>query len=182
MGMDKKVKNKLHFDSYPAELEQVTAYTRKYSHIAEVKGHHFTQLVVNILLKWAQGLSWKRAYRVGTGIGNLLYRLKLRRDVAMTNLDIVYGDTKPPREKERIYRESMLNLGRVIINYLRLPYMEPDFWQNNWDWKNEEIIKEAFNRRKGVILVSGHIGMMELVGGKLGMCGYPIGLVLNVCQ
>ena len=166
-----------YFDSYPAPLEQVTAYARKYSQTAEVKGHQFTQLVIGLLLKWAQGLSWKTAYRLGTGIGNLLYRLRLRRDVALTNLDIVYGETKPPSEKERIYRESMLNLGRIIVNYLRLPHMGSSFWQNNWDWKNEEILKKAFDRKKGVILVSGHIGMMELVGGKLGKCGYPIGFV-----
>jgi KDO2-lipid IV(A) lauroyltransferase len=174
---DEKVKNDLRFDSYPAPLEQVTAYARKYSQTVDVKGHHFTQLVVSFLLKWAQSLSWKTAYRAGTGIGHLLYRLRLRRDVAMTNLDIVYGETKPRSEKERIYKESLLNLGRIIVNYLRLPYMGPDFWQNNWDWKNEEIVKDAYNRKKGVILVSGHIGMMELVGGKFGMCGYPIGVV-----
>ncbi|MCG6909072.1 MAG: lysophospholipid acyltransferase family protein [Deltaproteobacteria bacterium] len=177
METDKKANKNMWFDSYPAPFENVAAYTRKHSQTTEVEGYYFTKLLLNILLKWAQSLSWKTAYRVGTGIGNLLYGLKLRRDVAMTNLDIVYGETKPPFEKERIYRESLLNLGRIIVNYLRLPYMGPDFWQNNWDWKNEEIIKDAFNRKKGVILVSGHIGMMELVGGKLGMCGYPLGFV-----
>lgn len=177
METNKKEKKDLRFNSYPAPLEQVTAYARKYSQTTEVKGYHFTQLVVILLLKWAQGLSWRTAYRVGSGIGNLLYRLKLRRDVAITNLDIVYGTTKTLSEKERIYRESLLNLGRVIINYLRLPYMGPDFWQNNWDWKNEKILQDAYNRKKGVILVSGHIGMMDLSGGKLGMCGYPAGMV-----
>ena len=173
----KKVKKNIHFDSYPAPLEQVTAYARKYSQSADVKGYHFAKWAVRLLLKWAQSLSWKTAYRVGTGIGDLLYRLRLRRDVAMTNLNIVYGMTKTLSEKERIYRESMRNLGRVVINYLRLPYMGPEFWQNKCDWKNEEILKDAYNRKKGVILVSGHIGMMDLAGGKLGMCGYPAGFV-----
>ena len=172
-----KAQNDLYFDAYPAPLDRVTAYVRKYSPTAEVKGHWFIQFVIAILLRWAQSLSWETAYRVGTGIGNLLYKLRLRRHVAMTNLDIVFGATNPPSEKERIYRESMHNLGRIIINYLRLPYMQPEFWQRNWEWKNEDILKDAFNRKKGVILVSGHIGMMELVGGKLGMCGYPIGFV-----
>lgn len=177
MHTPNKTQNDLYFDAYPAPPDQVTAYVQKYSQTAAVKGHYFTQLVIAILLKWAQSLSWERAFRVGSGIGNLLYRLRLRRDVAMTNLDIVYGKTKPPSEKERIYRESLLNLGRLIINYLRLPYMEPDFWQHHWEWKNKEILRDAYQRKKGVILVSGHIGMMELVGGKLGMCGYPIGFV-----
>lgn len=177
METTKKVEKVFHFDSYPAPLEQVSAYTRKHSQSSEVKGYRFVKLVTSLLLKWAQGLSWKTAYRIGTGIGNLLYWMRLRRDVAMINLDIVYGQTKSPSEKERIYRESMLNLGRLAVNYLRLPYMGPDFWQNNWDWKNEEILQDAINRKKGLILLSGHIGMMELAGGILGMCGYPIGFV-----
>jgi KDO2-lipid IV(A) lauroyltransferase len=33
------------------------------------------------------------------------------------------------------------------------------------------------NRKKGAILIAGHIGMMDLAGGKLGMSGYPAFLV-----
>jgi len=172
-----KVRNDLGFDSYPASQEHVTAYVRKYSLSSGVKGYHVTQWLVSLLLKWAQSLSWKMAHRVGTGVGRLLYRLRLRRDVAMINLGIVYGETKSLSEKDHIYRESMINLGRLVVNYLRLPYQGPEFWQNNWDWKNEKILQDAFNRKQGVILVSGHIGMMELAAGKLGMCGYPLGLV-----
>lgn len=71
METTRKVEKSVTFDSYPAPLEQVSSYTRKYSQTAEVKGHHFTRLVVSLLLKWNQGLSWKTAYRVGAGIGNL---------------------------------------------------------------------------------------------------------------
>lgn len=158
-------------------MDQVAAYTEKYSLHANVKGHRFTQLVVRLLLKWAKRLSWKTAYLVGTGIGLLLYRLKIRRRVAMINLDIVYGTTKSSSEKERIYKASMLNVGRVVINYLRLPYMGAEFWEKNCDWKNEDILLDALNRKRGVILVGCHIGIMDLSGGKLGMSGYPVGVV-----
>lgn len=177
MRRTRKIEKSNHFDAYPASLEQVSAYTRKYSQSVEIKGYFFTQWVVRLLLRWAQGLSGKAAYRVGTGLGMLLFRFKLRRKVAMINLDIVYGNSKQPSEKERIYRESMLNLGRVMINYLRLPYLGPDFWQKNCDWKNEKILKDAMNRKKGVILIGGHLGIMDLSGAKLGMSGYPAGLV-----
>jgi len=65
METNKKVKKNLRFDSYPAPLEQVSAYTRKYSGSAEIKGYHFTQLVVSLLLKWVQGLflgKWPTAW------------------------------------------------------------------------------------------------------------------------
>jgi len=167
----------IQFDAYPVSLERVTAYTRKYSRPAPIKGYYVTRIFIRLLLASAQRLSWKWAYRVGTGIGSLLYKLKIRRDVALINLDIVYGDKKSAREKEWIYKESMLNLGRMIINYLRLPYMGPSFWENNCDWKNESILKEVINRKKGVLLIAGHIGMMDLPGGKFGMGGYPVAVV-----
>ena len=108
METNNKVIKDLRFDSYPAPLEQVTAYARKYSQTAEVKGHHFTQLVVSLLLKWAQGLSWKTAYRVGSSIGHLFYRLRLRRDVAMTNLDIVYGKTTVTGKTKKFYKMPII--------------------------------------------------------------------------
>jgi len=92
-------------------------------------------------------------------------------------MDIVYGDKKTAKEKDRIYKASMINFGRVIINYLRLPYMGPSFWENNCSLNNELILKDVMNRRKGALLLAGHIGMMDLAGGKLGMCGYPVAVI-----
>jgi len=165
------------FDSYPAPLDQVTAYTRKHSRPAEVKGYYFTRLLIWLLLRFARSLSWESAYRFGSAIGTLIYRLRVRRDVAMINMDIVYGDKKTAKEKDRIYKASMINFGRVIINYLRLPYMGPSFWENNCSLNNELILKDVMNRRKGALLLAGHIGMMDLAGGKLGMCGYPVAVI-----
>jgi KDO2-lipid IV(A) lauroyltransferase len=165
------------FDSYPVPLEQVTAYTRQHSRPAAVKGHYGTRIFIRVLLALAQCLSWRGAYRLGTAIGKLMYWLKIRRKTAMTNLDIAYGEKKTPEEKERIYKGSMINLGRFVINYLRLPFMGPSFWKNNCDWKNESILKDAMNHKKGALLIAGHIGMMDLPGGKFGMSGYPIAVV-----
>ena len=170
-------KEKIQFESYPVPLDKVTAYTREHSRPASVKGYYLTRLFIRCLLVFAQSLSWKGAYHLGTGIGKLMYWLKIRRSTAMINLDIVYREEKTPEEKEAIYRESMINLGRVIINYLRLPFMGPSFWESNCDWKNESILKDAMNRKKGALLIAGHIGMMDLPGGKFGMTGYPIAVI-----
>ena len=80
----------IQFESYPVPLEQVTAYTREHSRPASVKGHYGTRIFIRALLAFAQSLSWKWAYRLGTGIGKLMYWLKIRRNTAMINLDIVY--------------------------------------------------------------------------------------------
>ncbi len=165
------------FDTYPAPLEQVTEYTTLHSRSADIKGYHLSKALMKLIKSFALCLSWKTAYRVGAWMGLILYRLRIRKHVAMTNLDIVFGDTKSAEEKELIYRESMINCGRVIINYLRLPYMGEMFWKEKCRWKNEEIFKSAMNRKKGALLIAGHIGMMDIACGKIGMSGYPVAAV-----
>lgn len=165
------------FDAFPAPIEKVAAYTKQNSRKVHVKGHYATKAFFRLLVFLAGRLSWHGAYRIGTLMGHLLYRLKIRKDVAMINLDIVYGNRKDRLEKERIYQECLINFGRFIINYLRLPFMGQAFWENHCDWKNEQIFTEAIKRKKGAILISGHIGMIDLAGGKLGMSGYPVAAI-----
>lgn len=136
-----------------------------------------TQFFLELLVSGAKRLSWQTAYRLGTWLGMLLYRFKLRYQIAMINLDIVYGTEKTKEEKEAIYRASLINLGRLVINYLRLPFMGESFWKNNCAWKDEERVREVMNRKKGALLLAGHIGMIDLAGGKVGMSGYPVSVV-----
>jgi KDO2-lipid IV(A) lauroyltransferase len=177
MKQQKEIEDSLFFDTYPAPLGIVTAYTRKHSLRVQVKGHYIIRIFIRLCLRFAQSLTWNAAYGIGKGIGMLLYSLRLRHHVAMTNLDIVYGDTKSTEEKEGIYKASLINFGRLIINYLRISFLGESFWRDHCDWKHEEILKKAMNMRKGALLIAGHIGMMDLAGGKLGMSGYPVAVV-----
>ena len=99
MVHDEQIDKDLHFETYPAALEKVTAYTQKNSLKVEVKGHYGLRIMIQLLLWFARSLSWKWAYRIGTGIGLLLYSVRLRRNIAMVNLDIVFGDLKSRKEK-----------------------------------------------------------------------------------
>jgi len=177
MVQNERIDTDYHFDTYPAPLEKVTAYTQAHSLKETVRGHYALRIMITLLLWFAQRLSWKWAYRVGTGIGLLLYTIRLRCNIAMVNLDIVYGDQKSRKEKMQIYKTSLINCGRVVINYLRIPFMGESFWREKVEWKDEEILKEIMNRKKGALLIAGHFGMMDLPGGKIGMSGYPVAVV-----
>ena len=177
MVLKDRQENRFCFDTFPAPLDVVTAYTREYSIRVDVTGHYALRIFLKLLLAFARALSWKAAYRLGKGIGLLLYYLRLRRRIAMTNLDIVFGESKSRQEKRQIYKTSLINLGRVIINYLRIPFMGESFWRNHVEWKNAHILREVMNRKKGAVLIAGHFGMMDLPGGKIGMSGYPVAVV-----
>jgi KDO2-lipid IV(A) lauroyltransferase len=165
------------FDSLPVSVEEIQAYTQKHFLQKELKGHFVKRFFVWLIISFLRILPYWLAYLIGTFVGKVLYFLKLESHVAFTNLDIVYGDTKSASEKDAIYKASMLNFGRVIINYMRLPFAGEKFWTKNCELVNEDVLKKAVNKKKGVIFVGGHIAMWDLAGGKVGMSGYPAAVV-----
>ena len=171
------IRKERRFTRFPIPLERVAAYTRQHSRQPGHGSKGILDLILAGLVRLAGRLSWEQAYQLGHALGMLFYRLRIRRRVAMVNLTIAYGDTIGLVEKERIYRGCLINFGRVIINHLRLPYQGPTFWSMACRFEQEKQIQELFNRQKGVIFVAGHIGMMDLAGGRLGMSGYPVAAV-----
>ena len=165
------------FDNLPVSVEEIQAYTQRFFLQKEVKGHFVKRVSVWLIMSFLMLLPYRLAYHIGTFIGKVFYFLKVGSHVALTNLDIVYGDTKSASEKNAIYKASLLNFGRVIINYMRLPFAGEEFWTKHCELVNEDVLKRAVNKRKGVILVGGHIGMWDLAGGKVGMSGYPAAVV-----
>ncbi|NLH48731.1 MAG: lysophospholipid acyltransferase family protein [Myxococcales bacterium] len=145
--------------------------------LAPVRGHHLQRALVWLLIKVACGLSWKNVEGLGAALGSLMYRLRIRKSVAMTNLDIVFGDRKTRAEKEAIYKASLINLCRHLLNYPRLARMDDAFWRESFPIENEELLRDAYNRGKGVIFTGGHIGEWEIATGRIGMAGYPISIV-----
>ena len=110
------------FDRLPVSVEEIQTYTQMHFLQKEIKGHFVKRLSVWLIMSFFRLLPYWLAYRIGTFIGRILFFLKVGKHVALTNLDIVYGDTKSAGEKKAIYRASLLNFGLVIINYTRLPF------------------------------------------------------------
>ena len=163
--------------SFPWTRERIAEYARQHAQPVQIRGQYLTRFFVWSMLRLLRLLSWNNAYRFGTSIGRLLHVLKVRRSIAMTNLDIVFGDGKTPEEKNEIYRKSLLNLGRQVVNYMRIRKMDDEFWQNDFELLNGRIIDEAYNKGRGVILIYSHFGPWELPGGRIAHAGYPISVV-----
>jgi len=162
---------------FPWTQEQIRQYTLAHTRRVEVRGRYPTRIFVWLLLRFVRNLTWRGAYRLGALIGLAMHRLNIRRSVAMTNLDIVYGEAKTPAEKDEIYRQSLLNFGRQAVNYLRMPLMDDAFWQNDFRLINEDVLRRAYNRGKGVILLYMHFGPWEMPGGRISHAGYPLAVV-----
>ena len=165
------------FGELPVSAEAIQAHIQRFFPLKQEKESWIQAFLLKIALAFIWRLSVNAAWNLGTFIGNCLYLINIRRDVAAVNLDIVYGDTKSAFEKNAIYRASLINFGHVIINYLRLPFKGKSFWENHFEIVNEKVLKEAINRKKGILALGGHIAMYDLGGGGAGMSGYPVSVV-----
>jgi len=163
--------------TFPWTRQEAGRYVGKLTQVVEPRGGWATKFVVWLNTAIVTRLSWQGVDRFGAAIGWLMYKLRIRRSIAMTNLDIVYGNDKTAAEKEAIYKASLLNLGRHVLNYIVIPRMDDSFWDESFEFENEELLRDAYNRGKGVIFIGGHIGVWEIAAGRVGIAGYPISIV-----
>ena len=169
---------KFNFYTYPVDLEIVKQYTQLYSRTLDTKEtQRLLRWVINGLTWLCLKLTWRTAYNLGTAIGILLYHLRIRRKVAMVNLNIVFGQSKSKQELEHIYKTSMINIGRLILNYIRLPHQSPAFWKEKVHIVNMHLFSDALKENRGVIVLAAHLGIIDLASGCLGQTGYPIAVV-----
>lgn len=165
------------FGELPVSVEAIQDHIQRFFPQNMEKGSWIQAILLKTAMGFIRRLSVNAAWNLGTFIGKSLYFFKLRSNIAFVNLDIVYGDSKSASEKNDIYKASLKNFGHVIVNYPRLPFAGEAFWANHCELTNEEVLKTAINRKKGVLFVGGHIGMWDMAGGKVGMSGYPTSVV-----
>ncbi|NLH50584.1 MAG: hypothetical protein GX444_18570 [Myxococcales bacterium] len=164
-------------ETFPWSAEKMREYMAPYRETTAVKGNYLSRFFVWLITAIVLRLSWEGSYAFGRRVGLLLYWLKIRRPVARVNLDIAFGDTKTAAEKDEIYKQSLINLCRQVLNYLRVPLMDEAFWRDNFELVDEERIHEAYSRGKGVIFLGAHIGAWDFSAGRLGTSGYPISII-----
>lgn len=165
------------FDTFPVKKEIIKKHHEKFCHLDNYKGHLISTYMLKIIKYFVSHISFKFAYKLGAYLGKTGYFFKARKKIAMKNLDIVFKNTITPDEKNKIYKKCLINVGHYTVNFFRLPFMTQSFWDEKVEFQNEEILLNAFNKKKGVVLIGAHIGMWDLACGKLGASGYPVALI-----
>ncbi len=119
------------------------------------------------------------ARAVGGSLGSFAFTvLKLRRDVAMRNLERVFGDRFDRETLFEIARESYRNFGRMTFEYARFPRLTQRDIERLITLTGGEHLDAALARGKGAILVAGHFGNWEILS-TLASRGYPMTLLVG---
>ncbi len=105
---------------------------------------------------WALGL--------GSAIGKFLYRiLKKRRQIALNNLQIAFGNNFEETRREEICKASFINLGKTVIEFMRFPKLNTENIWREVTVHGSEHLNSALEKGKGAIVFLPHFGNWELL-------------------
>jgi KDO2-lipid IV(A) lauroyltransferase len=109
---------------------------------------------------------------LGAGFGRLAYRLdRSHRRIALANLDIAFGRTRSPAEKDRIARASLAAFGRVVFDVIKFCHYGRKAVFGLVDIEGRENLLQALAGGRGVLMFSAHFGNWEVLpavaGGRI---------------
>jgi KDO2-lipid IV(A) lauroyltransferase len=138
---------------------------------------------VKFLMLLAQAMPRRMGIALFGSLGALSYYLLPRpRRVAWTNLKLVYGDSLPDAELNRVARASFASMGKFAFDVARLPVQTEESISKIVRVTGKGHFETALARGDGVIALTGHIGNWELMGAYFALMGYPINVVATTLR
>ncbi|MGC1402465.1 MAG: lysophospholipid acyltransferase family protein [Thermodesulfobacteriota bacterium] len=126
-------------------------------------------------------LSWiprPLGLRLGDFIGGVLYKvLTRRREIALKNLVIAFGDQKNSEERKAIARRVFQNMGRHFFEACYLIRYDKKKLATYVRFEGLHHFDQAVAQGKGVIFLTGHFGFWELLAVSSGYFLKPSYLV-----
>lgn len=104
------------------------------------------------------------AMRLGGAIGRFLHRaLGKRRQIALQNLKMAFGDAFTDREHQEICLHSFINVGKTAIEFLRFPKLTRENIWREVSVTGREHILHSLDEGRGAVVFLPHFGNWELL-------------------
>jgi len=119
-------------------------------------------------------ISLTRAMAAADCFGDLLYfALPETRRLALAHLEIAFGDSLDVSAREEIARAALRNAARCFVELAKFDEIGPQFdaYTSVEGWQHLEAVRDL---GRGAIVITGHIGNWELLGGYFARKGVPI--------
>ena len=107
-----------------------------------------------------------RTWTVGMAdfLGGMLFCVdKKHRGIAMDNLTYAFGHEKPPEEIEKIARQVFINLVKVVFEVAWSSHLKESQFAEHFKIDGYYHIKNAYEKGKGVLVLTAHFGNWELL-------------------
>ncbi len=121
-------------------------------------------------------LSLKGSYQFASFFSDLQYYFSPRdRRAVRRNLRLIMG-SRP--DLPQLSREVFRNFGKYLVDFFRMARtVNKEFIQDHVVIRNRQLLDEILKLKKGVILLTAHIGNWELGAVVLSRLGYPFAAI-----
>lgn len=97
--------------------------------------------------------------------------------IAMTNLQLAFGQEKTKDELRRMRAQCYHHLGLCLAEFMRLSHMSPEEIRALAELRGKEHIEAALAEGRGAILLTGHLGNWEIAGSRIAAEGFPVNVI-----
>lgn len=125
-------------------------------------------LLLSIPRGWLDGL--------GAALGWLVWAIGIRRRVVLDNLRLAFPE-KGEAERRDIARRTYRNLGQMIPDFLRVPFLAREEIERMFEYEGWDRFQAAIARGKGVIACTGHFGNFDLLAAAHTLKGVPVTMI-----
>lgn len=116
-------------------------------------------------------------FMLGDLVGILWFDiLRIRRTVVLDNLKKAFPEWSI-KKRTQVGRTSLRYLGRSLVQYSYLPFLDEQSVKKLIKVEGFEHIDQALEQKKGVCLLTLHLGNGDLGVAALSLLGYPIHLI-----
>ena len=134
--------------------------------------------VIKILFKLIGLIPRKLAFRLGNLMGQILFLAdRKHRKIALNNLTRAFGHEKNPYEIRILARRVFKNLGQIIFEIGWSLRLESKDFQKYFNIQGLSNYTNAYEKGRGVLLLTAHMGNWELLSIIMAMAGYPVSVL-----
>lgn len=143
--------------------------------------YFFLRNTVVSISKLAAFMPEKHTYKFCVSLTMLAYRRFPKfKNLARRHLEIAFGKEKSPEEIDAILKQTYINYGKNLAEFLMIPHKTPEWIESKVRFNDPNwIIRSELNKGKGVIGLGGHFGSWELIAARLGLYKYPLVAVVK---
>ncbi len=136
--------------------------------------YKFEYLLIRLVEFFAKIVPLKFAHFIGDLVGDLFfYVIRIRRKVAIKNLQTCFGKEKSERELKKILHLNYRHFGRVLMEFARVPLINRSTILNQIPVHNIHYFEELKKLNRGAFILSGHFGNWEYMAAVLANLGLP---------
>lgn len=136
------------------------------------------QLTVDAIIGLFRLMPFPVVCRLGDGLGAILYQvMKERTALGLSNLERAFPE-KSETERKTILKAFWQNFCKDMLEMIKY-YGDPAPIKSRVAISGREYLDRLMAERRGVILLSAHLGIFPLLCAKLGMEGYPIAVIYS---